>query len=69
LCVEYRFLPLMRAVGGRAGGFGKRSGGEFSVESVSPGIDIAAPIGEVIKAAGKGRVVFGDRLVGAAREC
>jgi septal ring factor EnvC (AmiA/AmiB activator) len=46
------------------GGFGKTSHREFSAEVFRKGIDIEAPIGEVIKAVEKGRVVFADRFAG-----
>jgi septal ring factor EnvC (AmiA/AmiB activator) len=42
-----------------AGGFGQSPGSDFSAAEVfRKGIDIEAPIGEVIRAVEKGRVIF-----------
>ena len=45
-------------------GVGKTAHREFSAEVFRKGIDIEAPIGEVIRAVEKGRVVFADRFTG-----
>jgi septal ring factor EnvC (AmiA/AmiB activator) len=44
--------------------FGKFQHPEFTAEIIRKGIDIAAPIGEEIKAVEKGRVVYADRFSG-----
>ena len=44
--------------------FGKFKHPEFTAEIIRKGIDIAAPIGEEIKAVEKGRVVYADRFSG-----
>jgi len=44
--------------------FGKFRHPEFTAEIIRKGIDIAAPIGEEIKAVEKGRVVYADRFSG-----
>lgn len=49
------------------GAFGKTRHPEFSAELFRKGIDIAAPLGEEIKAVESGKVVYADRFSGYGR--
>lgn len=65
---EAPFGPIDWPVKGKVSApFGKFKHPEFAAEMMRKGIDIDAPMGESVRAAEKGRVVFADRLTGYGR--